>query len=478
MFTLLGLWGLCISSAFCATFVGNTTATDQQIKKRISCLQAKDELRERTERYKQKRPFPNKRGKAIHYCCQAEEYHKNRSQQHYQSQQDHAFHLDIGPYLNKNTTFDGSKLIINIASVREDSRLLLRQYQATQKENELSSSASNLPRVILTGKLEGQTSYRGTYISPRSGSINFSGVELGTYVQSDSWVSGYMVLNYDPDEHRNGSRLFINRAFITIGNLSQFPLYTSIGQVYVPFGRYSSLMVTTPVTQVLGRTRARTLTFGYQQTGSHMFHAEVYGFQGLTNNLFSSGNNQSNEWGTDIGYEFSDTTNDGGCMNGEVGTGYISNLADSQGIQATVFSNKENLRYRVPALSVYCTLDIRPIVFLAEYIGAVKRFDVNDINFANQGARPTAFHTEASCTFKVGSKSNSIGVGYGHTSQALALGLPQDRYNVFYNINIWRNTNLALEYCHDVSYSVSAISARSNFLKSDNIATAQFDLFF
>ena len=470
---IISALGLYISSAFGATLANDAPAADQQINKRVDCLQAQINKLRTGQMAQQKKTPP--RGRTAN--DRAKGYHSGRSRQYHGS----ASRLSVGPYLNEDATFDGSELVINVPTVREDSQLLLQQYQFMQECHEFGMHTPDLPRVTLTGKLEGQTSYGSTYTDSRSGNINFNSAELDTYVQGNSWVSGYMTMDYNPDEHRDSSRLLMNRAFIAVGNLGQFPLYTSIGQVYVPFGRYSSRMVTTPVTQTLGRTRARTLTLGYQQTGNNVFHAEVYGFRGLTNSL--SCDNKNNEWGTGIGYRF----NNGGRVSGEVGAGYISNLADSQGVQGTVFLNTENLRHRVPALNVYGALTINPVVFLAEYVGAVRSFDVNDVSFIKQGARPTAFHTEASYTFKTSSKHSSIGVGYGRTSQALTLGLPQVRYSVFYNINIWRDTNLALEYRHDVNYSVSTISTGSNPIpadlvtglgKSDNVITAQFDLFF
>ena len=492
----LCVFSLCISSAFGATLVKNApAAAGQQINKRMDYLQVQiNELR--AKQRDQKKQKKKKTTSRMTICYQKKECNGRQCQQQY-----HTSPLGIGPYLNKDAVFDGSKLIINVPIVREDSRLLLKRYQLIQECHELGILTPNLPRVTLTGKLEGQISYDGTSYydaGSRSGNnINFSGAELDAYIQGNSWVLGYMALalDYVPDEHRDGSRLFMNRAFITIGNLSQFPLYTSIGQVYVPFGRYSSLMVTAPVTQALGRTKARTLILGYQQTdnNNNVLHAEIYGFQGLSNNNLNNRarDNKKNEWGTDIGYEF----NNGHRLSGEIGAGYISSLVDSQGIKATVFLNTENLRHCVPALNVYGILAINPVMFLAEYVGTMRSFDVNDISFTNQeGARrcPTAFHTEASYTFKNGSKPSSIGVGYGHTRQALAIGLPKDQYSVFYNINIWRDTNLALEYRHDVNYPANTISTGSNpisdviapanvvddFGKSDDVVTAQFDLFF
>nr|WP_267256685.1 LbtU family siderophore porin [Coxiella endosymbiont of Ornithodoros maritimus] len=454
---------LCVSGALSTILASTPTTTKQQITKRVDYLQAQiNELRTQQKKERQKKKAPDRK-------CSKKSCKYRLSP------------LSIGPYLHKTPAFDASDLVINIPTVREDVRLLLLQHQLEEECRALGVPLPEMPRVVFSGKLEGQTSYGSTYAGSRNANINFSGAEFDTYVQANPWISGYMALDYDPDELSDASRVFMNRAFIMIGNLSQFPFYLSVGQVYVPFGRYSSMMITTPVTQALGRTRARAITLGYQQTGNNALHAELYGYPGLTNNFYRT--NHNNQWGTDVGYEFSD----GDRVSGEIGASFISNLADSQGMQAMAFLDNETLRHRVPALGVYGSLAIKPVVFIAEYVDALKRFDIHDVNFANRGARPTAFHAEANYMIKTSSKPSSIGIAYGHTTQALAVALAQDRYSFFYNVNIWKDTNFALEYRHDVNYTRNAISTGTNptpakivvgLGKSDNVVTAQFDLYF
>nr|WP_285896429.1 LbtU family siderophore porin [Coxiella-like endosymbiont of Rhipicephalus sanguineus] len=330
---------MCVASALTSSLA----ATNQQINKRIDYLQEQiNQLRA------QKKRTQNKPTHTHHY----QEYTCPNGKCVY-----HTSRLGIGPYLNTQEVFDGSELIINTPTVREDARILLNQYKLEQECSEMGIPTPPLPRVIFSGKLEGQLAYGSTYAGLRTANINFSGAELDTYIQGNLWVSGYMALDYDPDELVDGSRVFMNRAFVTIGNLSQFPFYTSIGQVYVAFGRYNSLMISSPVTLGLGRTRARALTVGYQ-TDKNALHAEVYGYQELTNNLSRS--NQNNQWGTDIGYEF----NNGGRVSGEVGASLISNLADSQGMQATVFLHDETLHHTAQAINFYGSLAINPVVSL------------------------------------------------------------------------------------------------------------------
>lgn len=459
--------------SFCVTTILNPlfAATNQQINKRIEYFQ------EQINQFKiQKKQSQNKPTHRHYYqkciCPSGTSIY-------------HISHLGIGPYLNTQEAFDVSTLIINTPTIRADAWILLNQYQLAKKCSEMGIPTFPLPQITFSGKLEGQVGYKSTYSGSRTVNINFSGAELDTYVQKNLWVSGYISLDYDPNELVNGSDVFINRAFLTIGNLNRFPFYISIGQVYVPFGRYNSLMISSPVTLGLGRTRARAVTVGYQ-TNKNTLHAEIYGYQELTNNLSSS--NQNNQWGMDIGYEF----NNGGHVSGEVGASLISNLADSEGMQSTVFLHNKILDHNIQAINFYGSFSINTIVFIAEYVGALRSFDIsNDIGFTNQSiiCRPTAFHTEANYTFHIASKVSSLGFGYDHTVQSLALGLPQKRYSIFYNVNIWRDTNFALEYRHDVNYSRNSTTIRihsthpfsgitDDFSKSNNVVMAQFDLYF
>lgn len=472
---VLGLLGF-ISVAHANT---DQSSTDQNVAKRIDYLQneindLKRQLRKQKNIATKTKPVTDASGHTydhpIHQCRTGDcSYNPSR--------------VSIGPYLNKDRLFDGSELLINIPSVREDSRLLLQQAILKDECNQLGIPAPQYPRLQFSGRLEGFASFTNPYSGPNVNNINFTGAELDTLIQGTPWVTGYMALEYNPNTVNNASTVFMNRAFITLGNLSQFPVYGTIGQVYVPFGRYSSgLMVTSPTPLSLARVRARSLELGYQQTGSNAFHAEVFTYQGLTNPVGSTTTN--NQWGADAGYAYKL-----GRFSGEVGSSYISNLGDSQGLQATVFNTIGEIQhYNVPAIDGYGSLAIDPFVFIAEYVTALRSFNINDVNFANHGAKPSAFHAEGDYTFKTGSKPSSVGIGYDHTAQALEVGLPQEIYELFYNVNIWRDTNLNIEYRHDINYSASAAttgsinptpaSINSTLGKSDNAISAQFDLYF
>lgn len=390
--------------------------------------------------------------------------------------------VTIGSYLNADSLYNGSDLVINIPSVRESARLLLRQVRVDNQCVKLGIPLPKYPRLVFSGNLAGQYVSAETYQGSSVNNINFSGAELDTYVQVSPWISGYMALDYDSNELRNGSRVFLNRAFITVGDLNRAPVYGVVGQIYVPFGRFSSAFITAPTTLALGRTRARAIMLGLQQTGDNAGYGEVYGFQGLTEQINT--NNTTDEWGADVGYTFKLTH----LVSGYIGVSYMSNLADSQGAQSTVFLTNESLDHRVPAGDIYGSFAVQPFVVIAEYVTAFSQFHTNDAPFANHGAKPHTYHIELDLTFNTLSKPSSIGVGYDRSQEALAFGLPKERIAAVYNINIWKDTNLALEYRHDNNYPSFDATTTGNkptssavvadLGRSDNVFTFEFDLYF
>ena len=60
----------------------------------------------------------------------------------------------------------------------------------------------------------------------------------------------------------SNSRVFLDRGFIIIGNFNRSPIYGSLGQMYVPFGRYGSNMISLPLTYFIGKTKARAISVG------------------------------------------------------------------------------------------------------------------------------------------------------------------------------------------------------------------------
>lgn len=418
--------------------------------------------------------------------------------------------VSTGPYLGVQLSYSGSNLIINTPSVNEDVSLLkLRKNMETRLSALGIEHPEDHSHLLLSGNIEGQAVYKNRGHASDTSDIDVTNAELDAYILGpSSWTSGLMTLNYENDigsssgaissNHRTfNSRVFINKAFITVGDFSKTNFYGTIGQMFVPFGTYGSSMIASPMTKSLFRTKARAILIGYQQQTPNAFYASGYVFRG---DAHSGTTSRINNGGFNIGIKYKL-----GEFSGDIGYGVIQNIADADGMQVTESKpffdgfgssstacgptgtsacGSEKLVHGVPANDFRGTLNFGKWDLLAEYITSATAFNPNDLSYNGNGARPQALNAEAAYTFTLFDKPTSIAAGYGMTKDALAIGLPEKRWALVLNTSWWRNTLESLEFRHDMNYRGSATASGSGVASapgtgaSDNVVTAQFDIFF
>jgi len=357
---------------------------------------------------------------------------------------------------------DASNLI-SYQNGMSQSRFFLKQQQAQTKQ---LNGAPFLPEVILSGKLEGLGFWQSPYgTGAYSSGIDLITAELDIYAQVSEWASAFMAVAYNNSSLNqvlygsgnpvNNSNIFLNRGYITIGNLDKSPVYFSTGQMYVPFGAYATYTITNPLTKVLGRTNTRAAELGFDN--SKGLNASIYAYDGAAN---ENGSNTINNWGANAGYNFTV-----GGMTTIIGAGYINNIANAQGAQQTSgaagtsfagFSQSsatENLVNYVPGANLNLFLGKGPVYFAAEGTMATTSYNINNMSYNAAGAQPKASHLELGYVFKMFGKRSVASVAYERSWEALAMALPQQSYVATLNSSIWKNTIATLEYRHDVNYS-------------------------
>jgi hypothetical protein len=377
--------------------------------------------------------------------------------------------VTTSPYIGLRTEFDASDLVVNLPTMNEDLRLL----QESQKMVRASrvEPFRDRPIMELSGKVEGQV-FWDDFGGGSHTDVDLSGVELDTLVHVSPWAMGFVSLLYDNSPFSIDSRtvgpriansnIFLRRGFLTIGNLDKSPFYFTIGQMYVPFGRYSTSMLSNPMTRVVGRTNERAVVFGYADPN---WFAQAYTYRGDTK-INTTQNKNINEGGFNLGYTFKVDK-----VSGQFGVGIISNLSDAMGIQdngnprnVDQFSgfgrsfDTEFVFHRVPAVDFHGSLTIGPWAFMAEFLTAVRSYDRRDLSFNGGGATPGALHLETNYNTTVFSKPTSFGVAYDQSWQALAYQIPNYSIAAFVNTSIWKNTIQSLEYRHDFGYGDNTFS--------------------
>ena len=405
--------------------------------------------------------------------------------------------VSTGPYVGVPFQFAGNDLVVNSPSIDIDVQLLKIRKSIAQQLRVMGGEIVKEPyhsHLLLSGVVEAEADYTDNAGGPSTTDINVTNVSLDAFILGPSeWMLGFVEFTYadippvndvfgGTSQYRtSNSRVFINKAFITIGDFSESPYYGTFGQFYVPFGVYSSIMVSSPFTKILTRTKARSIELGFQQQNDvSAFFGSTYIFRGDSHAASVA---KVNNGGLNLGYKFKST-----YVKGKFGAGLIGNIADSGGMQVGGnFQNAEQLVHRVPGYNVRGLFSIGShLDLIGEFVGATTSFSPTNMSFNGSGAKPWAFDLEAAYSLDLfGSKPSSLGIAYNQSNEALALGLPLNRMVLVLNTSWWRNTTQSLEFRRDREYAASntasgggGVAAAGESGKVDKAVTAQFDYYF
>lgn len=386
----------------------------------------------------------------------------------------HGLAVVVSPFLGARDIYDNADLIVNLPSLNTDLHLLEQKQRLDEYAAQHHEIIPDRPMLDVSGGIEAQAftnkflRYSNTPANPiRNTDIDLTRAELDLVASVAEWGTGEMIINYESlqstasalptsESRVTNSRLKIDRAFITIGNLLKCPVYSTIGQIYVPFGIYNNAYVTDPLTKTLGRIKERVASLAFSKNG---FYGSVYAFQG--DSYTNRDGFAIDNWGANLGYKI----NPVGGFNTEVGIGFVDNIADSEGLQAAIFGDQpgtpdsEQLRTRVPAVDAYLSFNYKPLTILGEYLTATHPFSSLDMSYNNHGAKPSAMDAEAIYNFDLFSFNTNIAVGYGHSWQTLAMELPQQSVFAVFSTSLWKYTIESLEFRHNINFPFNDVAS-------------------
>jgi hypothetical protein len=252
-------------------------------------------------------------------------------------------------------------------------------------------------------------------------------VELGIAAQINDWIAGEIVLLYEEGTDNDGD-LNVDTALLTIANPDS-NWFINAGQYVVPFGMYSTNMVSDPLTLGLGETGDTAAEFGMiwgSLTGS------VYALQGDWDDTTTTG-------GVALTYETDSFV-------GHIG--YLSNLSESDGVVDAGINDDAG------GLIASAEFTFGRFVLIGEYLTATDDFG----NAGNDD--PSAWNIELGYNFEAMSKPATFAIGYQGTDDmadaawtGTANEMIEESIVAAYSMEIMDATSIAIEYRNDEDYA-------------------------
>lgn len=363
------------------------------------------------------------------------------------------------PYLGNRPAFDGSDYIVNISSINRDIRLMQQRRSLDRAYDKMGYPIPDRPILALSGAVVPMGSIGQPYFGSTRADWNLGSDELDLAAILNEKVEAYMAIAYNAAPPAGGgprvanSNLSLNMGFVNIGDLDKSPYYLTAGQLYAPFGRFSTSMISPTLPLLLTRTKARPFILGYKSPTDTGLFAALYGYRGDTT-LGSTG-----VGGVNLGYII-----DAFHTTSEIGVSFISSLNDAGGMQfngspaGTTFggfgslTNGNESVHKIPGVGVHYAISFDRYNITTEWVSSTRRFYASDLSFNGLGAQPQALQVEGGVTFISFNRPSSVAASYQWSKDALALNIPHQRVNAVYNISIWKDTVESLEYRHDIDY--------------------------
>ncbi len=307
--------------------------------------------------------------------------------------------------------------------------------------------------------------------------FSLNDVYLNISTDINEWTKAFMSISFNDATPTGGvdsdtfgysavyptNRLNLEQAYATFANFEVSPFYLQGGKEFVDFSRYEIHAITRSMTQVLSESLRTQGKLGFIVPMG--FYGSVSVFDDPINKVSKS--TSKTNYSAALGY-----TQPSDQLGWDVGVAYIYNMIAAQDVAHAVTNfTGGGYNSRAGALAVYGDVNYGPFSLDVKWTGAVQRFNPMDlpkdgvadeiaddvISADASGAKPWAVGVQAGYSFEAfGCRNNNIYLGYQASRESSGIGLPKDRWLGGYAIDLFgKNTIAAVEWDHDIGYSVS-----------------------
>lgn len=278
---------------------------------------------------------------------------------------------------------------------------------------------------------------------------NYSGASNSYAPNPDDAVTS-VNRNANTSDSTTDNMVYVDQAYVTLGDESRYPIFAQFGKQYLPFGQYDINPVVKSLSQILTETNATDAQVGFVVPEG--LYGSAYAFQNAVNSDGSDGVDPYNG-GVVLGFKKSNDQ-----MVFDAGVGYMNNMSGVDAISNYIDQGVpvEGYGSAVAAVSPYASFQTGPFGINVDYVTALSYFDKTALPYelnSDNGAKPSAIDMQASYAFNRYDMNHVLFLGYQLSNQASALDIPKKRYDVGYNVYPLKNVLVGLEVTRDTNYS-------------------------
>ncbi len=263
--------------------------------------------------------------------------------------------------------------------------------------------------------------------------ITVATASLGAQVQLLEKLTADIVLLHEEDD----TDLEVDEAFFNYSASDQWAV--TLGQVYVPFGQYSTVAINDPLTLEIGETRESVLMLTYS---GKALSADVYVFNGDTDIHGDVVDNL----GARISYQLESDQS-----SFTVSLDITNNLLDSD----TLGDSGLPFNEKVGGASVALILESDGWGAMAEWLSVTTDIDASVVSMNGDDARPSALQLEAYLSGQLMGHDTLFSLGFHQTADALFLELPETRLSATARLALSDQSEVTVELFNDRDYSES-----------------------
>jgi len=234
--------------------------------------------------------------------------------------------------------------------------------------------------LTLHGLLEVEASYTKPEGGDDDSDLTLATAELSLEATLNDQVGGHLTLLYEEEDGEDDS-IDVDEAVISLtAPKPYFGQSGSLhaGRMYVPFGMFSSYMITDPLTLDLGETR--------NTAGMVALEGDLWTFKAATfNGDFDTSGDNIDTWVSSLAFILGENIRFGGS--------FISDLAESD---IELVQDEDAYSSSVMGASAFLSLQYGAFGFIAEYLAALEDFGsaVVDVGTDLTGKRPETWNLE------------------------------------------------------------------------------------